>query len=118
MRALRRIATPATVAVALGGCTHPVDEFHAPASNDAALTTNGDAAYASYDSGVVPPADAAPEEDTQGVELSDSAPAIDDATSDAVVVYDDSGDASSTSCVCVKQLGGKCKEWSPPGCSK
>lgn len=98
---------------------HPVDEFHAPASNDAALTTNGDAAYASYDSGVFPSGDAALEEDTQVVEPEDGAVVIDDAASDAVVViYDDTGDASSTSCVCVKQFGGKCKEWSPPGCSK
>lgn len=98
---------------------HPVDDFHAPVANDAALTTNGDAAYASYDSDVVPSADAALEEDTQAVEAGDGAVAIEDAANDAVVViYDDAGDASSTSCVCVKQLGGKCKEWSPPGCSK
>jgi len=45
MRALRRIATPASVAVALTGCALPVDDFKAPSGKaDAGLTTNGDAA--------------------------------------------------------------------------
>lgn len=72
MHALRRIATPASVAVVLGGCALPVDDFKAPAKADAALTTNGDAAK--YD-----------EEDA---------------------------------CVCVKEVNGKCKEWSSPSCAR
>ncbi len=76
MRALRRIATPASVAAALTGCALPVDDFKAPNGKaDAGLTTNGDAAK------------------------------IDE-------------DAVSDACVCVRQVAGKCKEWSPVSCAQ
>lgn len=104
MRALRRLATPASVAVALGGCTFPLDEFQAPpARDDAALSTNGDAAYSSLDSSTS--GDAAVPTDTLSTD------AANEAATDAVVPTD-------ASCVCVKQTGSKCKEWSPPGCKK
>ncbi len=80
MRALRRIATPASVAAALTGCSFPIDDYKAPARSDASLSTNGDAAH--YD-------------DAQSVDAA-------------------AGDA----CVCVHELKGECKQWSPPGCAR
>ena len=74
MRALRRVATPASVAVVLGGCALPVDDFKAPARTDAALTSNGDAA--SYE------------------------------------------DAGADVCFCVREVSGKCKEWSSVSCAR
>jgi len=68
MRALRRVATPASVAAVLGGCALPVDDFKEPARTDAALTTNGD--------------------------------------------------AGSDACFCVREVSGKCKEWSSPSCAR
>jgi hypothetical protein len=76
MRALRRIATPASVALTLTGCAFPVDDFKAPAAkSDAALTTNGDAAQYPVDTAV------------------------------------------TDACVCVREVSGKCKEWSAPSCA-
>ena len=74
MRALRRVATPASVVAVLGGCSLPVDDFKEPSRSDAALTTNGDAA--SYD------------------------------------------DAGSDACFCVREVSGKCKEWSSVSCAR
>jgi hypothetical protein len=77
MRALRRIATPASVALSITGCMLPVDEFKAPAAkSDAALTTNGDAAHIADDTAV------------------------------------------TDACVCVREVSGKCKEWSAPSCAR
>ena len=92
MRALRRIATPASVAAVLGGCAFPVDDFRPPSRADAGLTTNGDAANLAHD----------------------SAPG--DSASEAAV--EDSGADSAPPCECVKQAGPNCKEWSPPGCGE
>lgn len=80
MRALRRIATPASVAVVLTACTHDLDDYYRSARTDAGLATNGDAA-------AVP---------------------NDDATTDA----------ATDACYCVKEVQGKCKEWSSVACAR
>lgn len=77
MRALRRIATPASVAVALTACTHDLDDYTRSAKSDAGLATNADAA--------------------------DEQP-------------DDSG--APDACYCVKEVQGKCKEWSSVACAR
>jgi hypothetical protein len=104
MRALRRIATPASVTVALVGCSLDVDEFHTSDSgrDNGGLVGNTDAAktdtYEAEDTSL----DAAPDvaEDT-ATPPPDSAPPA---------------DAASDTCTCVKYAGPKCKEWNPPGC--
>jgi len=103
MRALRRVFTPVSAALVFGGCIHPLDEFQPPASTDAGLTTNGDAAYASLETGA---------SDTALVPALDAA---NDSADDSATVPETAIDAA---CVCTKQVGGKCKEWSPPDCGK
>ncbi len=93
MRALRRVATP--VAVILSGCSFPVDEFRVPAKSDVGLTTNQDV----------------------DVDENETSPPA-DARADVVVPTDASTDAGPDACVCVKQAGPNCKEWSPPDCGK
>lgn len=94
MRALARIATP--VAVLVSGCAFPVDDFRAPARSDVGLSTNGDAAH--YED--------ADERDSAAV------------AGDAGVGDDAANDSGGDTCVCLKQTGGKCREWSSPGCGK
>jgi hypothetical protein len=99
MRALRRIATPASVAVAIGGCSYPFDEY-LPQRPDAGPATNATATpQTPYDTGG---------EDTSrdsGVFETAIDASVDEVASD-----------SPTECTCVKYAGAKCKEWSPPGC--
>ena len=110
MRALRRVATPVSVAIVLGGCLHPLDEFQAPSSTDAALstngTTNGDAAFGSLDTRPEPLPEAGAEVgvvvDAEGLDTMDATDTQD--TADA--------------CVCLREVAGKCKEWSSPACAK
>ena len=87
MRALRRIATPTGLGIALVGCSLPVDEFQPP-SNTGSLVGN-----------------------TDGGTTDDAANDAGDAATDAHPLSADAG------CTCVKTNGGgKCREWSPPGC--
>ena len=100
MRALRRIATPASVAVAIGGCSYPFDDY-LPQRPDAGPATN---------------ATATPQtpEDTGTVDSGVFETAADTLTEPDTFVADD----SDASCECVKYAGAKCKEWSPPGCGE
>lgn len=101
MRALARIATP--VAVLVSGCAFPVDDFRAPARSDVGLSTNGDAA--NYGDGRTDP----DSEELDALDL-DTGLAVDSGKTPA--------DAGADACVCLRQSGGKCKEWSPPDCAK
>ncbi|MGZ3424691.1 MAG: hypothetical protein ACXVEF_12545 [Polyangiales bacterium] len=95
MRALRRIATPAGLGLALAGCSFNVDEFQGPNDNGSGtpLVGNTDAQA---------PDDARAEASTDGANDTLSVTAV---------------DAAADTCVCVKVNGaGKCREWSPPGC--
>lgn len=95
MRALRRIATPTGIGLAIAGCSLSVDDFQPP-SNAESRVGNTDAAVSEDASNDTAVSEAAP-------------PEVDSAN--------DSHDAAADACICVKQTGGgKCKEWSPPGC--
>ncbi|MBI2390855.1 MAG: hypothetical protein HYV09_14790 [Deltaproteobacteria bacterium] len=142
MRALRRIATPASVAVVIGGCTYPFDDY-LPQKTDGGLATNArrdtapdpaappdggdegagseDETSAPRDSGVFDTAaDASDPADAALASSADtSAPA--DTFGDTFVAEDtfvpkDTAAEPKDACTCVKIAGGKCKEWSPPGC--
>ena len=78
----------------LTGCSFPLDDYRSPAKNDAALSTGGGDAT-SYD------------------ETSDAA-AADAGEADEGVILD----AATDACVCVHELKGSCKQWSPPGCGR
>jgi hypothetical protein len=141
MRALRRIATPASVAAVLTGCTYQFDDF-LPRATDAGLSTNADAA--ANDRGDGGAVDGIVASDTfDGVadtEAADSSPAdtfvVDTSVNDTLVAetldapIEDTAIEDSFSpdtapadtyvppdaCVCVRYTGAKCREWSPPGC--
>lgn len=145
MRALRRIATPASVAVALGGCTYPFDDY-LPRTTDAGLAANrpdttpeprDGGATSGRDSGVFEvedadanaadtTADVAPETSVEAdTAATDTATAADSAiadtatTADTLVAEDTHAvpeDAPVDTCACIKIAGGRCKEWWPPGC--
>lgn len=126
MRALRRIATPASIAAVLSGCTYGFDEY-LPRATDAGLTTNQDSIVDEtppivVDSGVFETAspidsatpDAASETppDTAIADTSVAETTADTFVADTAPV--DTGKADA--CACVKFAGSKCKDWSPPGC--
>jgi len=119
MRALRRIATPASVAVALGGCTYAFDDY-LPQKTDAGLSTNADAPpEPSPDTEVEDDTlDASPPIDSGTFEIGeeDTAPPEDTRMVDTLVAED--SDAPVDTCACTKYAGGKCREWSPPGCGE
>jgi hypothetical protein len=116
MRALRRIATPASVAAVLSGCTYAFEDY-LPQATDAGLITMKDASPRDGDieeSGSV---------DT-GITIVDSgvfetAPVVDTFIAETVAPDTFVEDSSKPdTCVCVKPAGINCKEWSPPGCGK
>jgi len=118
MRALRRIATPASVAVAIGGCNYPFDDY-LPQQTDAGLTTNatstpqrpedtGTLEDTTRDSGVYETAVA---EDTTVPDTEEPDTFVPEVAVDTAMPED-----TRPPCTCVKYAGGKCREWSPPGC--
>ena len=116
MRALRRIATPASVAVALGGCTYAFDEY-LPQKTDAGLSTNHDATpEPREDTALV--GEVARDSGTFEISVEDTrdtSPAEDTFVADTFVA-DDTTPPPVDACACTKFVGGKCREWSPPGC--
>jgi hypothetical protein len=103
MRALRRIATPASVAVALGGCSYPFEEY-LPQKTDAGLTTNADAANKQ------------PEEEEDARDSGAFEVSVEDTFVPDTFAAEDTKPPPEDACACTKLAGGKCREWSPPGC--
>ena len=84
---MRALRVATPISVAvLTGCSLPVDEFRAPSDS-------GGAEAAPNDTGAA-------------------------ALADGHVAASDGGDAGTdgAGCLCVRQQGSKCREWSPPGC--
>jgi hypothetical protein len=114
MRALRRIATPASVAVAISGCTYAFDDY-LPQKTDAGLSTNQDVTPDTepVDSAVIEVADDTRDEDT----VVDTY-VTDTYVPDTLVADTVTTDAPVDACICVKFMGTKCREWSPPDCGE
>jgi hypothetical protein len=114
MRALRRIATPASVAVAIGGCTYPFDDY-LPQKTDAGLSTNAKPDTAP-EPDTSPPLDSGVFETLADTTIDEDTEPADTYAADTYVEEDTANDAPADTCACVKYTGGKCREWSPPGC--